>query len=230
MEQDSQNLIFLIGLYVLMFFIIYSVVAWLGKILIRKLGKKDKQTGVYITAEEYDKEISELEKRIKELEKIISKQADKDCDCAEVAGKRAEKKSVKAVKANQYDQSVGLDRPDRLAEHDRLPQSAQPSPQTYFLPPPSPEGIFHEAFSQPRIGRTVYQMTTIDGNNGTFIFYEDRDALATAIISISQIVKTVCRVENNKNAPRNIINVKEGQVVREGNSWRVAEKATVRFE
>ena len=73
-------------------------------------------------------------------------------------------------------------------------------------------------------------MTTVDGNNGTFIFYDNRDALATAMISISQIVKTVCRVENNKNAPRNIVNVKEGQVVREGNSWRVVEKATVRFE
>ena len=50
------------------------------------------------------------------------------------------------------------------------------------------------------------------------------------MISISQIVKTVCRVENYKNSPREITNVSEGQVVREGNTWRVVEKATVRFE
>ncbi|WP_455094636.1 hypothetical protein [Prevotella koreensis] len=223
MEQDGQNIILLIGVYVLAFFVIYSVATWLIKFVMRKLAKNDEQTHVYITAEEYDKEIKALKERIEILESELSNKSDKP------------------VQENLSTPSERFDSPDNapcfstinppLDSNMRDFQSeTEKGLLTQYLPPPSPDGVFHETFPQPRVGKTVYQMTTVDGNNGTFIFYDNRDALATAMISISQIVKTVCRVENNKNAPRNIVNVKEGQVVREGNSWRVVEKATVRFE
>ncbi|GEM_PF-1152670 len=223
MEQDGQNIILLIGVYVLAFFVIYSVATWLIKFVMRKLAKNDEQTHVYITAEEYDKEIKTLKERIEKLESELSNKSDKP------------------VQENLSTPSERFDSPDNVPflstinppldsnMRDFLSETEK-EPLTQYLPPPSPDGVFHETFPQPRVGKTVYQMTTVDGNNGTFIFYDNRDALATAMISISQIVKTVCRVENNKNAPRNIVNVKEGQVVREGNSWRVVEKATVRFE
>lgn len=223
MEQDGQNIILLIGVYILAFFVIYSVATWLIKFVMRKLAKNDEQTHVYITAEEYDKEIKALKERIEILESELSNKSDKP------------------VQENLSTPSERFDSPDNapcfstinppLDSNMRDFQSeTEKGLLTQYLPPPSPDGVFHETFPQPRVGKTVYQMTTVDGNNGTFIFYDNRDALATAMISISQIVKTVCRVENNKNAPRNIVNVKEGQVVREGNSWRVVEKATVRFE
>lgn len=223
MEQDGQNIILLIGVYVLAFFVIYSVATWLIKFVMRKLAKNDEQTHVYITAEEYDKEIKALKERIEKLESELSNKSDKP------------------VQENLSTPSERFDSPDNVPFLSTINSSfdsnrrdfqseAEKEPLTQYLPPPSPDGVFHETFPQPRVGKTVYQMTTVDGNNGTFIFYDNRDALATAMISISQIVKTVCRVENNKNAPRNIVNVKEGQVVREGNSWRVVEKATVRFE
>ncbi len=223
MEQDGQNIILLIGVYVLAFFVIYSVATWLIKFVMRKLAKNDEQTHVYITAEEYDKEIKTLKERIEKLESELSNKSDKP------------------VQENLSTPSERFDSPDNVPflstinppldsnMRDFLSETEK-EPLTQYLPPPSPDGVFHETFPQPRVGKTVYQMTTVDGNNGTFIFYDNRDALATAMLSISQIVKTVCRVENNKNAPRNIVNVKEGQVVREGNSWRVVEKATVRFE
>lgn len=223
MEQDGQNIILLIGVYVLAFFVIYSVATWLIKFVMRKLAKNDEQTHVYITSEEYDKEIKTLKERIEKLESELSNKSDKPVQ---------ENLSTPSERFDSPDNAPCLstinsplysNRRDFLSETEK-------EPLTQYLPPPSPDGVFHETFPQPRVGKTVYQMTTVDGNNGTFIFYDNRDALATAMISISQIVKTVCRVENNKNAPRNIVNVKEGQVVREGNSWRVVEKATVRFE
>ncbi|WP_315367665.1 hypothetical protein [Prevotella koreensis] len=223
MEQDGQNIILLIGVYVLAFFVIYSVATWLIKFVMRKLAKNDEQTHIYITAEEYDKEIKALKERIEKLESELSNKSDKPVQ---------ENLSTPSERFDSPDNAPCLstinsplysNRRDFLSETEK-------GLLTQYLPPPSPDGVFHETFPQPRVGKTVYQMTTVDGNNGTFIFYDNRDALATAMISISQIVKTVCRVENNKNAPRNIVNVKEGQVVREGNSWRVVEKATVRFE
>ncbi|WP_455536360.1 hypothetical protein [Prevotella koreensis] len=223
MEQDGQNIILLIGVYVLAFFVIYSVATWLIKFVMRKLAKNDEQTHVYITAEEYDKEIKVLKERIEKLESELSNKSDKPVqENLSTPSERFESPDnvpcLSTINSPLYS-----NRRDFLSETEK-------EPLTQYLPPPSPDGVFHETFPQPRVGKTVYQMTTVDGNNGTFIFYDNRDALATAMISISQIVKTVCRVENNKNAPRNIVNVKEGQVVREGNSWRVVEKATVRFE
>ena len=223
MEQDGQNIILLIGVYVLAFFVIYSVATWLIKFVMRKLAKNDEQTHVYITAEEYDKEIKTLKERIEKLESELSNKSDKPVQ---------ENLSTPSERFESQDNVPFLSTINSSFDSNRrdFQSETEKEPLTQYLPPPSPDGVFHETFSQPRVGKTVYQMTTVDGNNGTFIFYDNRDALATAMISISQIVKTVCRVENNKNAPRNIVNVKEGQVVREGNSWRVVEKATVRFE
>lgn len=223
MEQDGQNIILLIGVYVLAFFVIYSVATWLIKFVMRKLAKNDEQTHIYITAEEYDKEIKALKERIEILESELSNKSDKPVQ---------ENLSTPSERFDSPDNAPFLSTINSPLDSNRrdFQSETEKEPLTQYLPPPSPDGIFHETFPQPRVGKTVYQMTTVDGNNGTFIFYDNRDALATAMISISQIVKTVCRVENNKNAPRNIVNVKEGQVVREGNSWRVVEKATVRFE
>lgn len=223
MEQDGQNIILLIGVYVLAFFVIYSVATWLIKFVMRKLAKNDEQTHVYITAEEYDKEIKTLKERIEKLESELSNKSDKPVQ---------ENLSTPSERFESQDNVPFLSTINSSFDSNRrdFQSETEKEPLTQYLPPPSPDGVFHETFPQPRVGKTVYQMTTVDGNNGTFIFYDNRDALATAMISISQIVKTVCRVENNKNAPRNIVNVKEGQVVREGNSWRVVEKATVRFE
>ena len=223
MEQDGQNIILLIGVYVLAFFVIYSVATWLIKFVMRKLAKNDEQTHVYITAEEYDKEIKALKERIEKLESELSNKSDKPVQ---------ENLSTPSERFESPDNVPFLSTINSPFDSNRrdFQSETEKEPLTQYLPPPSPDGVFHETFPQPRVGKTVYQMTTVDGNNGTFIFYDNRDALATAMISISQIVKTVCRVENNKNAPRNIVNVKEGQVVREGNSWRVVEKATVRFE
>lgn len=223
MEQDGQNIILLIGVYVLAFFVIYSVATWLIKFVMRKLAKNDEQTHVYITSEEYDKEIKALKERIEKLESELSNKSDKPVQ---------ENLSTPSERFKSPDNVPFLSTINSPFDSNRrdFQSETEKEPLTQYLPPPSPDGVFHETFPQPRVGKTVYQMTTVDGNNGTFIFYDNRDALATAMISISQIVKTVCRVENNKNAPRNIVNVKEGQVVREGNSWRVVEKATVRFE
>lgn len=213
MEPDALNTIWTIGLFTLLFFLLYLLLAWIVKILTRK--KVDSETPEYVTLEKYEKDIKSLKRQISRLEDSLSEQN---------SGNK-----IAALSA-----SITADGNDTEKKHQPSPsgetEGGSPTPQTFYLPTPSPDGVFHETFTQPRVGRTVYQMTTIDDHHGTFSFYENRDALATAMISISQIVKTVCRVENYKNNPREITNVAEGQVVREGNAWRVVEKATVRFE
>lgn len=209
MDTDALNLIWTIGLFTLAFFIVYVSLAWIVKKL---LGKKndDKDLPEYVTVEKYEKDIKALKKRIESLEDSL-------------AERKASENKIAALSGAVSDQNLS----EREVKQEVIEEER---PKTLYLSPPSPDGVFHESFSQPRVGSTVYQMTTSDDNHGTFIFYENRDALATAMISISQIVKTVCRVENNKSNPQDITNVSEGKVVKEGNSWRVVEKATVRFK
>lgn len=209
MDTDALNLIWTIGLFTLAFFIVYVSLAWIVKKL---LGKKndDKDLPEYVTVEKYEKDTKALKKRIESLEDSL-------------AERKASENKIATLSGAVNDQNLS----EREVKQEIIEEER---PKTLYLSPPSPDGVFHESFSQPRVGSTVYQMTTSDDNHGTFIFYENRDALATAMISISQIVKTVCRVENNKSNPQDITNVSEGKVVKEGNSWRVVEKATVRFK
>jgi hypothetical protein len=208
MDTDAMNIIWTIGLFTLIFFLLYLLLTWLVKMLMRK--KENSEEPEYVTLDKYEKDIKALKRQIARLEDSLAEQASEN-------------------KISAFSASITPDSDDTAKDAEQNVSILQ-QPKTLYLPTPSPDGVFHEAFTQPRVGRTVYQMTTIDDHHGTFSFYENRDALATAMISISQIVKTVCRVENYKNSPREITNVSEGQVVREGNTWRVVEKATVRFE
>ena len=83
----------------------------------------------------------------------------------------------------------------------------------------------------PAPGKSVYQLTTSDGQNGTFILLDTPDAIATAMISVSTFVKPACKVSGNTYMqPRHIITEEEGTATREGAAWRIIRKAVVRFE
>ncbi|MBR7086533.1 MAG: hypothetical protein IKI47_03185, partial [Prevotella sp.] len=76
-----------------------------------------------------------------------------------------------------------------------------------------------------------YQLTTTDGQNGTFILLDTPDAIATAMISVSQFVKPACKVSGNTALqPRHIITEEEGVASREGTGWKITRKAVVHFE
>lgn len=101
----------------------------------------------------------------------------------------------------------------------------------YYLPAPTPDGLFLQASEREQIGKSVYQLTTSDGLNGTFILLDTPDAIATAMISVSTFVKPACKVSGNTYMqPRHIITEEEGTATREGGAWRVVRKAVVRFE
>lgn len=82
-----------------------------------------------------------------------------------------------------------------------------------------------------QIGKSIYQLTTTDGQNGTFILLDTPDAIATAMISVSQFVKPACKISGNTAIqPRHIITEEEGAASREGTGWKITRKAVVRFE
>ena len=117
--------------------------------------------------------------------------------------------------------------------HHPSPNTQHPSPTTQhlFLAAPTPDGVFLQASETEQIGKSIYQLTTTDGQNGTFILLDTPDAIATAMISVSQFVKPACKVSGNTALqPRHIITEEEGAASREGTGWKITRKAVVRFE
>lgn len=104
------------------------------------------------------------------------------------------------------------------------------APSTWFFSMPTAEGVFPESTPQEEVGKSIYQMRTEDGVNGHFVMLSTPDAIATAMISVSQFVKPVCRIEGNTHRqPQCIETLDEGVVKCDEGVWRVVAKATVRF-
>lgn len=100
-----------------------------------------------------------------------------------------------------------------------------------YLPAPSSDGCFDNASPTEQIGKSIYRLTTADGVNGTFVMLDSPDAIATAMISVSQFVKPVCKVVGSASVyPRTIQTVDEGSAVFENGMWRVVNKAVVKFD
>ncbi|MCH4148628.1 MAG: hypothetical protein LKG25_00405 [Prevotella sp.] len=118
-----------------------------------------------------------------------------------------------------------------LTKMDVEPQRSEPIEQVFYLAAPANDGLFAQLSSSEQIGKSIYKMVTKDGLNGNFILMDTPDAIATAMISVSQFIKPVCKVDGNiHQQPRHIITEEEGTVTKEGEAWRVSRKAIVRFE
>jgi hypothetical protein len=82
-----------------------------------------------------------------------------------------------------------------------------------------------------KIGKSIYQMTVNDDETGTFVLINTPDAIATAMISVSQLIKPVCKVIGNiPSNPHSIITQEEGVVSKDGEVWKVTRKAVVKIE
>ena len=109
--------------------------------------------------------------------------------------------------------------------------SSAVSPQSYYLPMPNADGTFPYASEKEEIGKSVYKMTKINSTEGTVSVLSSPDALATALISISQIIKPVCKITSSIPAnPSKIITETEGTVMFNGSFWQITNKAIIRFQ
>lgn len=103
--------------------------------------------------------------------------------------------------------------------------------KTIYLSAPTPDGVFEDFSEEQQAGKSIYQLSTRDGRNGTFIMLSTPEAVATANISVSQFIKPVCKIMGNARVmPRRIDTVEEGKATLDGGVWRMLRKAVVAFE
>ena len=108
---------------------------------------------------------------------------------------------------------------------------------TFLMPNPSESGNFDatQALSEFKRSQSEvhyeFTITSKDGNQAEFSIYEDAANMIRAISAPNKFIKTVFR--SNSILPRratDIITDKKGLAIREGNNWRVIEKAVIRYK
>ena len=174
--------------------------------------------------------LEHLERKCRRMEARIAELEENNAD-SELKNMDLEAKNVDSERNFDSEtttvESVGIHIEE--TPHSTLHES--PSTEILYLAAPNPDGTFSQASSMEQIGKSIYQLTTADGQNGTFILLDTPDAIATAMISVSQFVKPACKISGNTAIqPRHIITEEEGAASREGTGWKITRKAVVRFE
>ena len=194
-------------------------------------GNSSKNT---ITQEQLDELLTPLVARIDKLETAVKKQAQQ---IAMLEQKLNDSRNKQQIHAHEDDSGeisdlskcdfVGTTRDEASTDDKKLQVSAD----TFYLPAPTVDGQFMEYSHSEQVGKSIYQLRTEDGINGQFIMLTTPDAIATAMISISQFVKPACRIEGKTHQlPRQIETLEEGMAQKDGNVWRVVRKAKVLFQ
>lgn len=105
-----------------------------------------------------------------------------------------------------------------------------PQAQTLYLSAPNADGTFSSCSPQEDVGTSLFVLHSEDGRTGTFAFLNTSDALATALISITQFLKPVCKIQGKATfMPRSIATEQEGGAFLDGTTWTMTQKAVVRF-
>lgn len=184
-----------------------------------------------ITPEQLDELLQPLIERVDKLETLLRAQAEQMAELQRQLGER-QAEAAKAVAPTAEPQSAADVQQDyQLGDTIALDVEPAPVAETYYLPAPTPDGLFTEESRVLQVGKSIYRLRSTDGMNGYFEMLSSPDAIATATISVSQFVKPVCRIEGNTHRlPQRIETLEEGTAQREGNGWRVVRKATVKFD
>lgn len=157
-----------------------------------------------------------IEDITKRLEVVEEKLSEKE--------KESEEESVVAPTTIQLDTPIN---PVEIS----APEPLKPQTMELYLAAPSADGSFPSVSSREQIGKSIYVLSTQDGMNGTFSIIDSNDAIATAMISISQFLKPVCKVNGSTaQYPHHIITDEVGTASKEGGLWKVVRKAIVHFE
>lgn len=186
-----------------------------------------------LTPEQLEETLAPLLKRMAEMEELLKKQAHRIAQIEQLMERGALVDTAQTALAADDYAVEGLSQGP--AETSQQPTeyivSGISSAQTLFLPAPTPDGQFTETSSTEQVGKSIYQLRTEDGINGQFIMLSSPDAIATAMISISQFVKPACRIEGNAHQqPRGVNTIEEGMAQNDGGIWKVVRKARVVFE
>lgn len=101
-------------------------------------------------------------------------------------------------------------------------------PESLYLGAPNAEGIFREVSATLEPGKSLYQLET----DGQFVMIDSPEAIATALISVSQMVKPACKIEGRVSATaKKVTTLQPGKADKTPDGhYAVTQKCVVRFQ
>lgn len=119
--------------------------------------------------------------------------------------------------------------PETAAVVEEQPVAPRPKFSAVMFYPVPVDGMFVNGTSDIEVGKSLYMLKTNDDQNATFQILNTPEAIAMALVSMSETVKPACKVLNTVAAPVEILAEKLGTAEREGDGWRIINKAVVRL-
>ncbi len=116
-----------------------------------------------------------------------------------------------------------------------LVTTIQPEPQTtqpriFFLRLPTVDGLFNDLRKSDvfRPADSVYRMEMIDATHASFAIVPDEETMQRAIQGFKMYLEPACDLVGDINTNATIIRtLEEGTAVKEGDVWRIIEKALI---
>lgn len=174
-------------------------------------------------SKEIEQQLLPLTERIEALEKQ-NKHLGKELKSLRSRLEALEEKAEEKSEANQ----LLVESPKEVVEEKA--KVAEPVEQVLFLAAPDKDGTFTGVSDTELEGQSLYRLVTTDGVHGRFSLLTSHDALATALISVSQMLKPVCRVTTDGTGrPNCAVNINEGEASCEDGLWKVVTKAEVKL-
>jgi len=119
--------------------------------------------------------------------------------------------------------------PNYIIHEEEAPASPRPKFSAVMFYPVPVDGVFINGSSEIEPGKSLYMLKTSDDKNATFQILNTPEAIETALISMNEMVKPACKILNSIASPVEILAEKLGTAEREGDGWRITNKAIVRL-
>lgn len=233
---------------VLIAFVVYVILS-ICIYLFVKSNKKAAEEEPFVSLEQYRTERLRLMERIKALEISLENMKSAAPAAVAPATPAAAPQASKPIEvATPEPEPVPVETPVKettLFDTEKPEDTQTPAPiieMTYPEPTPQPrrktsiiffpvpvDGVFSGGTDEIETGKSLYMLKTTDGETGTFTILNTPEAIGTALISLSEMVKPVCKIINTVVNPLEIVTEGPGKAVREGDNWRVVSKSTVRL-
>ena len=236
-------------------YVILSLCVWLF-VRSKKHGSLSEEM---VSMEQYRAERVRLMERIKSVEiEMENLKAMKKNDSPAKADVIVEKQAKPAVKQPEVKQAEPV-KPYEAPKMEERPEPAKEAPSLFsdpvvephevvepvmpiveqpvarpkfsvvmFYPVPE-DGMFVNGTTDIEPGKSLYMMKTSDNVHATFQILNTPEAIAAALVSMNDMVKPACKVLNTVADPVEILAEKLGTAIREGDGWRITNKAVVRL-
>jgi len=178
------------------------------------------------------RENAELKKELDYKTKNIASQFEKFSKNITTDLNRVTYKVNKRRTADGGDSTISFNDDDASAKSASEAETPVVEPKKYYLAKPDGNGYFVKVSDKMEIGNSIYELSTFDGQTGTFHVIDDADVHHFALMMPTENLLRACtgNAIQMSNGHSRIATDRDGTARYENGKWHVAVKAIIHYE